>query len=206
MRLALLAAALVLSLASVARGDDFLPITERTPETARWLAVAFVAEAGWGAGKRKKAKMARADHQAIFHVLKNRYPHLRKQYPRVYTSFLRVVQNYVAALDPRTPKGARVRWLRALTGYAKNDFRRPPAGWPAKYDWGERYSYYWLAVYQRALDCLYGQCGDPYYGGALHWGGAMDAPKGCMYELPNMGTHNTFYGIDMDCRRRRARK
>ena len=160
-----------------------------------------MAEAGWGGPGHPKG---RADHRAIFHVLKNRWPRMRNQHPRRFPRFLDVVQNYVAAMDPRTPKGGRVRWLLALQEHQRLD--TPPTGWPEQKARWKVHRGLWEQALERAQRCLHGRgCGDPYAGRALHWGGAMDKPKGCMVELPNVGTNNTFYGIDPECQRRRRR-
>ena len=173
---------------------------EPSDQARRLLAVAFVAEAGWAPPRRPKAE---ADHRAIFHVLKNRWRNMRKRWPKKYGEFSSVVQVYVAAMDPRTKKGGRVRWLLALsTPGAGAD--GPPAGWPVAHARWARHRVWWRDALERAERCLYGgRCRDPYRGKALHWGGAMDPPRGCMVELPNVGTYNTFYAVDTTCRRRR---
>jgi len=181
-------------LASSARAE--LPPEERTAETRRWLAVAMVAEAGWAPPDRPKAA---ADHRAIFHVLKNRWPRLRKRWPKLYPHFADVVQGYVAAFDPRTEKGGRVRWLLRL----RPGIVEAPVGWPGRANW-KRHRVWWEAVVQRAGDCMEGRrCRDPYRGQALHWGATFDAPRGCMVPLPNAGTLNVFYTVSMECKKKR---
>lgn len=192
-----LALAAVLLWCSTARGAD-LPEAERTADAKRWLAVAFIAEAGWADPKHVKAKR---DHRAIYHVLKRRWQRMHKNFPRL--TFLRMVQGYVAAFDSRTEKGGRVRWLLSLQPGRVT----APAGWPAKASW-PRHKVWWDAALERATRCVDGgHCPDP-YPEAWNWGGDMDAPSACMVELPNVGTYNTFYGTDMACRRRviRARR
>ncbi len=191
------AIAFVLLFSSSARAD--IPAEERTPETRRWLAVAMVAEAGWAPPNKPRAE---ADHRAIFHVLALRWPRLQKRWPKRYDSFLSVVRAYVAAMDPRTERGGRVRWLLRL----EPDMVEAPTGWPDRANW-RRHRVWWERVVERAGNCLEGvKCPDPYRGQALHWGGAMDSPQGCMVQLENAGTLNTFYTVDMDCKRRRRRK
>jgi hypothetical protein len=184
-------------LASAARAEG-LPPDQQTEEAIRWLAVAFVAEAGWAPPDRPKAK---ADHRGIFHVLKKRWPRLRRRWPKRYASFVDVVQGYVAAMDPRTEKGGRVRWLLQLE-LGRED---APRGWPGRANW-ERHRVWWKAAVRRSRNCIEGRrCPDPYRGQALHWGGGMDSPQGCMVKLPNAGTLNTFYAVDRGCKRRRRR-
>ena len=179
-----------------------LPETERTGETQAALAMAFVAEAGWADPKNPEAK---ADHRAIYHVLLNRWPALSKRYPERYERFVDVVRAYVAALDPRTEKGRRVRWLRALSA-GEYGIGAPPTGWPVEHARWDVHRVWWEQALARAKDCMHGRrCQDPYGGRALHWGGAMDRPRGCMVRLPNRGTLNTFYAVDSKCRRRRER-
>ncbi len=198
MRRLILSLAVVGMLAGGAQADG-LPVEERGADTTRWLAVAFVAEAGWADPKHQKAE---ADHRAIFHVLKRRWSRLRKRWPKRFERFVDVLKNYVAALDPRTTKGTRVRWLHALHGHM--DMTVAPAGWPQERARWSVHREWWKAALLRARRCTSGrECRDPYRGRALHWGGAMDVPRGCMVELPNAGTFNTFYRLDRDCRRRR---
>ena len=177
-----------------------LPETERTDDTKLWLAVAFVAEAGWAGQNKPKAE---ADHRGIFHVLKNRWPRLKRRFPKRFPRYVDVVQAYVAALDPRT-KGKRVRWLLRMG----LDPTQAPAYWPAKVKWSV-HKPLWIRALQRAQDCLAGtpgKCRDPYKGKALHWGGEMDRPTECMVLLPNAGTYNDFYGVDTECTRDRRQK
>lgn len=197
----LVLAALLCSSTATAQG---LPDSEHTDETVRWLAVGFIAEAGWADPKHAKAEK---DHRAIFHVLRRRWPVMQKRRPDRYAHFVNVVQGYVAAFDPRTEKGQRVRWLLSLQG---RDPDAEPAGWPRdKANWNV-HRVWWRQALERAENCIRGRrCRDP-YPRAWHWGGDMDVPKRCMVELPNVGTFNTFYGLDHDCRRdairRRARQ
>jgi hypothetical protein len=172
-----------------------VPESERTPDTERWLGVAFVAEAGWGDARHRGAIK---DHKAIFHVLRGRWERAREG------TFLNLVKGYVAAFDPRTPKSGRVRWLLAL---ADSDASGPPEGWPQhKASW-DRHRVWWAEAMQRARDCLRGvRCKDPYNGRARHWGGRMDKPSSCMRPLPNAGTYNTFYSVDLKCARQRRRR
>ena len=172
-----------------------LPESQRTDDAKRWLAVAFIAEAGWANERHQDAK---ADHRAIFHVLARRWARVVEHHPRL--TFERMIQNYVAAFDSRTVKGTRVRWLLSLQpGRAQE-----PAGWPQHLSW-PRHRVWWVQAQERAARCIDGgACRNP-YPKAEHWGGRMDIPKGCMVELPNVGTYNTFYRLDWDCiRRRRA--
>ncbi len=168
-------------------------------DVRRWLAVAFIAEAGWADRKRRKAE---ADHRGVFHVLRGRFTRMNRRLPKRYPTFLSVVQGYVAAFDTRTPKGGRVRWLLALAFGGRTG---EPAGWPADVRW-DVHQRWWEATLERAGRCLAGRCKDPYRGKARHWGGAMDSPQGCMRELPNVGTYNTFYSVDLECRRRVMRR
>lgn len=181
---------------SIAHADD-LPEAERTAEAKRWLAVAFIAEAGWADPKHAQAK---ADHRGIYHVLKRRWQRRHKQVPKL--RFIRAVQNYVAAFDPRTAKGGRVRWLLSL----QPGRVAPPAGWPPKLNW-PKHQVWWVQAQERAARCIDGgRCPDP-YPLAWHWGGDMDSPSSCMIELPNVGTYNTFYNLDLPCMRKlRARR
>lgn len=173
-----------------------LPPPERTEETIRWLAVAMVAEAGWADPSHEKAE---ADHRAIYHVLRRRWPRLQKRWPHLYPRFVDVVQAYVAAFDPRTPKGGRVRWLMRL----KPGMTASPEGWPDNARW-HLHRVWWAAAVARATRCVRGEgCRDPHRGKALHWGGGMDKPTGCMVALPNAGTFNTFYAVERDCTRAR---
>lgn len=178
-----------------------VPEDQRTEATARWLAVAFVAEAGWADPRHREAAK---DHRAIFHVLRKRWPQMAKRWPKRFPTFLSVIQVYVAAFDSRTPKAGRVRWLLALSEPGRPP--GPPRGWPAERARWEHHRVWWAEALERANRCLRGErCRDPYRGRALHWGGAMDPPSGCMVKLPDAGTLNTFYGVDADCRRRRNR-
>lgn len=173
-------------------GGGALPPDQVNDVTTRWLAVAMVAEAGW---------LAEADHRAIYHVLRRRWPRLQKRRPKRYSDFVSVVQGYVAAMDPRTSKGGRVRWLLQLE-LGRED---APTGWPERANW-EKHRVWWVRTVERARDCIAGRrCRDPYKGQALHWGGDMDSPSGCMVELPNAGTANTFYSVDVECARKRRR-
>jgi hypothetical protein len=165
----------------------------------RWLAVAFVAEAGWADPGHRKAE---ADHRAIFHVLKRRWQRMKRRWPSRYGQFVTVVQAYVAAMDPRTAKRGRVRWLLALAQQSPQD-TVPPAGWPISRARWSRHRQWWGQALERAEGCLQGRrCRDPYLGRAYHWGGDMDLPRRCMVELPNAGTYNTFYTVSAACKRR----
>lgn len=165
----------------------------------RWLAVAFVAEAGWADPGHRKAE---ADHRAIYHVLNRRWARMKKRWPSRYGQFVSVVQAYVAAMDPRTQKQGRVRWLLALSQQSPQD-AVPPAGWPITRARWSLHRQWWGQALQRAERCLRGRrCRDPYRGRAYHWGGDMDLPRRCMVELPNAGTYNTFYTVSVDCKRR----
>lgn len=175
---------------------------KQDPPIVRLLAMAFVAEAGWADHRHKKAKR---DHRAIFHVLKRRWSRMRDRYPTVYPRFDDMVRSYVAALDPRTKKGWRVRWLQSLSSPHRKS-GEAPVGWPARLSW-PAHRVWWLQAQERARNCLAGQrCPDPYRGRALHFGGDMDVPSECLVELANRGTYNTFYAVDMDCRRRVLRR
>lgn len=174
---------------SAARGAD-LPEAERTEDAKRWLAVAFIAEAGW---------KAEVDHRGIYHVIKRRWQRRVKVKPKL--RFVRSVQLYVAAFDPRTEQGGRVQWLLSL----QPGREAPPAGWPKKLSW-PKYRVWWKAAQERATRCIDGgRCKDP-YPRAWHWGGTIDAPSECMIALPNVGTYNTFYDLDLACRRKSIRK
>jgi hypothetical protein len=194
--------ALAVWLAQCTGASAQAPESEQS-EAARWLAVAFVAEAGWADPKHAKAE---ADHRAIFHVLRRRWGQMRRRWPKIYPRFVDVLQAYVAAFDPRTEKGQRVRWLLALVQH--DDLELPPASWPEANARWDVHRPWWEAALERAEGCLAGRrCPDPYRGRALHWGGAMDAPRGCMRELPNPGlTFNTFYAVDTQCARTRNRR
>lgn len=175
-----------------------LPEAQRTADAKRWLAVAFIAEAGWADPKHVKAKK---DHRGFYHVLKRRWRARVKNQPK--WTFTLQVQHYVAAFDPRTKKGTRVRWLLSLQPGSS----REPAGWPQKASWS-RHSVWWVAAQERAARCIDGgHCPDP-YPQAWHWGGFVDIPRECMIPLTNVGTYNTFYAINIPCRRRviRARR
>ena len=188
--------ALVLLWSSAASASG-LPESERTAEAKRWLAVAFIAEAGWADPKHAQAE---ADHRGIYHVLRRRWQRLKKRFPKL--TFVKMVQNYVAAFDSRTEKAGRVRWLLSLQPGSD----REPAGWPAhKAKWSV-HRVWWEQAQERAARCIDGgRCRDP-YPHAWHWGGDMDIPRACMVELRNVGTLNTFYSIDMDCRRKAIRR
>lgn len=190
MRTLIFLTAFLVSVQAVAHG---LPIEERTDATKRWLAVAMVAEAGWE---------AEADHRGIFHALKNRFRRLTRRFPKRYPTYLSVVRAYVAAFDPRTKKGGRVRWLMALTQPGRPP--GPPKGWPVDRARWDRHTHLWGNVRRLAAQCVDGgRCRDPYKGQAVHWGGAgLDKPQGCMVALPNAGTRNVFYRVDRDCKRR----
>lgn len=169
-----------------------VPASENNDDTARWLAVAFIAEAGW---------LAEKDHRGIFHVMRKRWPKLRKRFPKQYPRFVDVIHEYVAAFDSRT-KRARTRWLLSLHGRPQHE---APAGWPSNVSW-PRHLRYWRAAVRRAHNCLDGiACRDP-YPRSLHWGGDMDKPQGCMVKLDNVGTDNTFYRVDLDCKRSSLRR
>ena len=184
--------------ASVAHAQG-LPEEDRDPDTVRWLAVAFVAEAGWAPPERPKGEV---DHRAIFHALANRWPQLQRRNARYFARFKAVVRSYVAAMDPRTEKGARVRWLLRL----RPGMIKAPMGWPDRARW-DVHRVLWDAVVARAQRCVDGvDCADPYKGKAYHWGSTADGPQGCMVALPNAGTLNTYYFVDMDCKRRRRRR
>lgn len=196
----------ILSLAAVvmfvtgARAQD---PPKQDQSSVRLLAMAFVAEAGWADPRHEKAKR---DHTAIFHVLKRRWSRLRERYPTVYPRFDDMVRSYVAALDPRTEKGRRVRWLQSLSSPERAN-GEPPVAWPSNLSW-PAHRVWWLQALERASNCLAGQrCRDPYRGRALHWGGGngLDPPQGCMVELPNRGTYNTFYAVGVDCKKKRRR-
>ena len=168
-----------------------LPESERTADAIRWLAVAFIAEAGWADPKHREA---RADHRGVFHVLRRRWSRAVKRWPNL--TFVHMVQNYVAAFDSRTQKGGRVRWLLSLQPGSD----RPPAGWPSRSPWPPHLRW-WKQAQKRAARCINGgHCPDP-YPTAWNWGGDMDMPSTCMVELPNVGTANTFYTLDLVCRR-----
>ena len=173
-----------------------LPESERTAETKWWLAVGFIAEAGWADPKHEEAKN---DHKAIFHVLRRRWPVMRKRRPKRYARFVDVVQSYVAAFDGRTEKGQRVRWLLSLQG---RDPDVEPAGWPSHKAKWSIHRKWWREALERADNCMHGSQCEDLYPTAWHWGGDMDVPKRCMVKLDNRGTLNTFYGINMECRRR----
>lgn len=179
---------------------QWLPDTERDDETIRWLAVAFIAEAGWADPKHAQAE---ADHRGIYHVLRRRWQRLQRRYSKL--TFLKMVQTYVAAFDYRTEKAGRVRWLLSLRS---KDPNAEPAGWPRQKASWEVHRVWWLAALERARHCVEGsrlKCRDP-YPRAWHWGGDMDIPKGCMVKLCNVGTFNTFYSIDRACRHARGQR
>ena len=187
----LVAIALILTCSSTAHANA-LPEDQRTNDTARWLAVAFVAEAGWAPPRKPEAE---ADHRAVYHVLKRRWSfRVERGYKR---PFVYMVQHYIAAFDPRTEKAGRVRWLLSLSTGEDHT----PVGWPVKLSW-EAHKPFWLAAQARAHRCIAGKCADPYKGKALHWGSDHDRPTTCMVLLPNAGTLNRFYAVDTKCTRR----
>ena len=184
--------------ASVAHAQG-LPEEDRDPDTVRWLA--FVAEAGWAPPERPKGEV---DHRAIFHALANRWPQLQRRNARYFARFKAVVRSYVAAMDPRTEKGARVRWLLRLLRLHPGIIKAP-LGWPDRANWA-KHRVWWEAAVARAEACMAGRdCPDPYEGRALHWGSTADGPQGCMVALPNAGTLNVFYRVSMECKRRRRK-
>lgn len=171
-----------------------VPIEHRTDEVSTWLAVAFIAEAGWADPKHAKGE---ADHRAIYHVLRWRWLNV---FPE--KDFVKVISSYVAAFDPRGSKGTRVRWLVSLIGKEPG---AAPVGWPHEKASWELHRKWWLQAQARAKRCMAGRCADPYKGMARHWGGGMDVPSVCMRPLPNAGTFNTFFSVDYACVRERRR-
>ncbi len=187
MRILIFVLALAWTTPTAAQG---LPKSAQTAKAKRWLAVAFIAEAGW---------LAKMDHRGIYHVLRHRWQSRVKRYPGL--TFTRMVQNYVAAFDSRTEKGGRVRWLLSL----RSGEAREPAGWPRAASW-PKHLVWWRAAQVRAARCVDGgRCPNPYRR-ARHWGSTTDIPGKCMIKLPNVGTANTFYSVDMACRRNTIRK
>lgn len=175
-------------IASVASAQP-VPLAERSEVVARWVAAAFIAEAGWA--DPEHPDQAR-DHRAIFYVMKRRWLKQRKRWPD--RTFLDVVRDYVAAFDRRTT-GPRSEWLRSLAERDAASDGVEPDSWPSKRARWSVHAVWWAEAVERARGCLRGRgCVDPYAGESpVHWGGKMDRPPKCTRPLPQRDTANVFY-------------